>query len=102
MWGEKGSEDVRKPKKFTLLPLITLAALSAMVTVPALSGMHLYAATPQHYAVVVVRPGDSLWTIAGAHTSSAGDVQETIDRIAAVNHLNGAAIAPGQRLRVPI
>jgi len=83
------------------MPLITLAALSAMVTVPALSSMHLYAATPQHYAMVVVRPGDTLWSIASARTSTSSDVQETIDRITEVNHLNGASIAPGQRLRVP-
>jgi len=99
---EREANDVGKRRKFTLMPLITLAALSAMVTVPALSGMHLYAATPQRYAVVVVRPGDSLWSIAGAHTPSSGDVQETIDRIAAVNHLSSAGLAPGQHLRVPI
>jgi LysM repeat protein len=84
------------------MPIITLAALSLMVTVPALSSMHLYAAAPQHYATVVVRPGDTLWSIASAHTSSSSDVQDTIDRISEVNHLNSAAIEPGQRLRVPM
>jgi predicted Zn-dependent protease len=92
---------VGKRRRFTLMPLITLAALSAMVTVPALSSMHLYAATPQHYAMVVVRPGDTLWSIASAHTSSSNDVQDTIDRITEVNHLSGVSIAPGQRIRVP-
>ena len=92
---------MRKRKAFTLMPLIALAALSAMVTVPALSGIHLYAATPHHYASVVVRPGDTLWSIASAHTPSSSDVQETIDRITEVNHLNGAAITPGQHLHVP-
>lgn len=95
------SKDVGKRKKFTLMPLITLAALSAMVTVPALSGMRLYAATPQQYASVVVRPGDSLWSIASAHTSAANDVQDTIDQITQVNHLSGSTLVPGQRLRVP-
>jgi LysM repeat protein len=93
---------VGKRRRFTLMPIITLAALSLMVTVPALSGMHLYAATPQHYATVVVRPGDTLWSIASAHTGSSNDVQDTIDQISEVNHLSGANIAPGQRLRVPI
>lgn len=90
-----------KRRRFTLMPLIALAALSALVTVPALSGMHLYAATPQHYAMVVVRSGDTLWSIAAAHTASNADVQDTIDRITQVNHLSGVSIAPGQRLRVP-
>jgi predicted Zn-dependent protease len=93
---------VGKRKRFTLMPIITLAALSLMVTVPALSSMHLYAAAPQHYATVVVHPGDTLWSIASAHTGSSADVQDTIDRITEVNHLSGASIEPGQRLRVPM
>ena len=90
-----------KRRRFTLMPLITLATLSAIVTVPALSSMHLYAATPQHYATVIVRPGDTLWSIASKHTGR-GDVQDTIDRISEVNHLDTASIEPGQRLRVPM
>jgi predicted Zn-dependent protease len=92
---------VGKRRRFTLMPIITLAALSLMVTVPALSSMHLYAAAPQRYATVVVHPGDTLWSIASAHTASTSDVQDTIDRITEVNHLAGAAIRPGERLRVP-
>lgn len=91
-----------KRRRFTLMPLITLAALSAMVTVPALSAMHLYAATPQHYSTVVVRPGDTLWSIASAHTASSSDVQDTIDRISQVNHLGSAGLTPGERLQIPM
>ena len=91
-----------KRRRFTLMPAIMLAALSLMVTVPALSSMHLYAAGAQRYATVVVQPGDTLWAIASTRTNSAGDVQETIDRIAEVNHLGGSPIVPGQRLRVPM
>jgi predicted Zn-dependent protease len=93
---------VGKRRRFTLMPIITLAALSLMVTVPALSSMHLYAAAPQHFATVVVHPGDTLWSIASAHTSNSGDVQDTIDRISEINHLSSVSIQPGQRLRVPI
>ncbi|MDQ2872063.1 MAG: LysM peptidoglycan-binding domain-containing protein [Candidatus Eremiobacteraeota bacterium] len=90
-----------KRKRFTLMPVIALAALSLMVSLPALSSMNLYAAGVQHYATVTVRPGDTLWTIAATHTTSAGDVQETVDRISEVNHLGPAAIQPGQHLRIP-
>ena len=90
-----------KRRRFTLMPLITLATLSAMVTVPTLSSMHLYAATARHYATVVVRPGDTLWSIASAHAGSS-DVQDTIDRISQLNHLSSVGIRPGQRLRVPM
>ena len=90
-----------KRKRFTLMPVIALATLSLMVALPTLSSMHLYAATPQHFATVIVHRGDTLWSIAAAHTGSGSDVQDTIDQISEVNHLRGASLAPGQRLRVP-
>jgi len=92
---------VSKRRRFTLMPAIALAALSLSVTVPVLSGMHLYAASAQRYATVTVRPGDTLWNIAASHTGSS-DIQETIDRIAEVNHLSGSSLQPGERLRVPL
>jgi predicted Zn-dependent protease len=72
-----------------------------MVALPTLSGMRLYAATTARYASVTVLPGDTLWSIAAAHTGGSSDVQETIDRISAVNHLHGAALQPGDHLRIP-
>jgi LysM repeat protein len=88
-------------KRFTLMPAIALAALSLMVTLPALSNMHVYAATAQRYTTVTVQPGDTLWSIASAHTGASDDVQETIDRISEVNHLHAASILPGEHLRIP-
>lgn len=87
-------------KRLTLMPVIALAALSLMVALPTLSGMRLYAATAQHYTTVTVHPGDTLWSIASAHAGG-GDIQDAIDRISAVNHLHGAGLQPGQRLRIP-
>ena len=90
-----------KRKRFTLMPVIALASLSLMVTVPALSSVHLYAATAQRYATVTVQPGDTLWSIAASHTSASGDVQATIDRISATNHLQASMLQPGETLRIP-
>ena len=47
----------------------------------------------------VVRPGDTLWTIAAARYG--GDVRDAIWRIEQRNHLSGAAIRAGQRLVLP-
>jgi predicted Zn-dependent protease len=88
-------------KRFTLMPAIALAALSLMVTLPTLSNMHLYAATPQRYTLVTVQSGDTLWSIASAHTGANGDVQDTIDRISAANHLQASMIQPGEKIRIP-
>ncbi len=92
---------VVRRKRFTLMPAIALAALSLMVTLPALSSMHLYAATAQHYTTVTVQPGDTLWSIASAHTPRSSNVQETIDRISEANHVSVSDLQPGQHLRIP-
>jgi len=91
---------VSRLKRFTLMPVIALAALSLMVALPALSNTRLYAATAQRYVTVTVHPGDTLWSIASAHTGDS-DVQESIDRITEANHLGGATLQPGQHLRIP-
>ena len=88
-------------KRLTLMPAIALASLSLMVALPTLSTMHLYAATSVRYATVTVQPGDTLWSLAAAHTTGDADVQETIDRITETNHLHVATIQPGQHLRIP-
>lgn len=87
-------------KKATLMPVIALAALSLMVALPTLSSTRLYAASAPRYAVVTVHPGDTLWSIAAAHGGDS-DVQDTIDRITATNHLRNATLQPGERLRIP-
>jgi LysM repeat protein len=91
----------KKRKKPTLMPAITLVALSLMVALPTLSSMHVYAASAQRFTTVTVQPGDTLWSIASAHVTNNGDVQETIDRISETNHLQVASLQPGQHLRIP-
>jgi predicted Zn-dependent protease len=91
---------VYRRKKVTLMPLIALAALSLMVVLPTLSSSRLYAASAPRYAVVTVHPGDTLWSIAAAHSGDS-DVQDAIDRITETNHLHNATLQPGEKLRIP-
>ena len=88
-------------KQFTLMPAIALAALGVMVALPMLSSVRLYAASAQHYTTVTVQPGDTLWGLAAAHSGSSADVQEIVDRITDVNHLQSGALQPGEHLRIP-
>jgi predicted Zn-dependent protease len=88
-------------RRINLMPAIALAALSLMVAIPMLSSTRLYAASPQRYAIVTVKPGDTLWSIAARHTGD-GDIQDTIDRIASTNHLSRVTLQPGQRLHIPL
>ena len=47
----------------------------------------------------VVRPGDTLWTVA-QHTYS-GDPREGVWKLERRNHLPSATIAPGEKLVLP-
>ena len=49
--------------------------------------------------VYVVKPGDTLWSIASARY--AGDPREGVWKLRERNHLEGTTIAPGQVLRLP-
>jgi hypothetical protein len=52
-------------------------------------------------ASVVVREGDTMWSLARACTAPGGDVQETLDTIRAMNELD-AALTPGAAVAVPL
>jgi LysM repeat protein len=54
------------------------------------------AGKPQSY---VVRPADTLWSIASSHYS--GDPRAAVWRLERRNHLSGTTLVPGQRLVLP-
>jgi predicted Zn-dependent protease len=90
-----------KRKRVTLMPAVALAALSALIAIPALSQARLYAAAPEHFARVTIAPGDNLWALADRYTANGESVQETVDRIMAVNGLTSATVVPGEQLKIP-
>jgi nucleoid-associated protein YgaU len=49
---------------------------------------------------VVVRSGDTLWSIASS-VAGGHDVRAVVDRIQELNGLRGSDLAPGQVLRLP-
>jgi LysM repeat protein len=85
----------------TLMPAVALATLGALIAIPTLSSMRLYAAAPEHFQTVVVQRGDSLWSLAADHAGQAGGIEEAVDAIISANHLASAVIQPGQRLKIP-
>ncbi len=86
----------------SLMPAVALAALGAVVAIPTLSSSRLYAAQPTRYTVVTVHSGDSLWSLASHVTKSGESVEDTVDTIIAVNHIDGSrSLTPGQHIRIP-
>jgi hypothetical protein len=83
------------------MPMIALGSLSLAITVPVLSAGTIHAAAPVRYATVVVRPGDNIWSLAEKRVAPGADIQSLVDDIVAVNHIGGAGLTPGQRIRVP-
>ena len=53
-----------------------------------------------HEATYVVKPADTLWSIASSHYH--GDVRKGIWRIQERNHLATSTLTPGQAIVVPV
>jgi len=87
--------------RFKFTPLLALAAFAALVALPTLYASRSYVEGSARYGVIVVRVNDTLWDLAAAHAKPGANIQETVDEIAAVNHLTGTTIIPGHRLRIP-
>ena len=57
------------------------------------------ASTAPSYEIVVVAPGETLWSVAAAYAT--GDVQGLVNDIREANNLSGFDLQAGQKLRVP-
>ena len=60
-----------------------------------------HSAARHHQRVYVVRPGDSLWSIALRIGAKGSDPRPLVYRITSMNHVQDAGIVPGQRLVLP-
>ncbi len=58
------------------------------------------ATPPRPAQVVVVQPGQTVWSIAEARFPNQ-DPRQTVDEIDRANHLHGGVVYPGERLRLP-
>ena len=75
---------------------IAIVALVAVLLWAVLARDTGAGAHPTHYRV---QTGDTLWSIAVSHLG--GDPREGVWRIQQLNRLEGATIAPAQRLLIP-
>lgn len=85
----------RRAVRNLVLGALVLGLLFAVFTIHAMG-----ATPPRPPQVVVVQPGQTLWTIAEARFPNQ-DPRQTVDEIEQQNHLRGGVVYPGQRLRLP-
>jgi hypothetical protein len=82
--------------------IISTALVGVLIALPtAVPGIGV--ASPDRGAggsQVVIRPGDSLWSVAMRHAPGR-DPSETVEEIRKLNRLPGYVVHPGQRVRLP-
>lgn len=89
----------RRPRLSAVWVLaVALAACAAVVGLGALSGA-VEPSVPSETTVVRVKPGESLWELAG-RVAPGADASAVVERIRELNGVDGA-VEPGQPLTVP-
>jgi LysM repeat protein len=99
-----GRQTIKLSRRGRLARTIVVLSLSVVMVAgfAATSGANVAGSTSSEpsYEIVVVAPGETLWSVAAAYAT--GDVQGFINEIREVNNLKGYDLQAGQRLRVPI
>ncbi len=82
--------------------VVVLGLLVAVLVVGFTLGhvSHAPAAESAATRVLVVQPGDTLWSIA-ARVEPSHDTRRVVAQLSAMNHLHGASVQVGERLTVP-
>ncbi|KFI55478.1 peptidoglycan-binding LysM domain [Bifidobacterium callitrichos DSM 23973] len=80
-----------------LVVLVAVAALSAFS--PSMADS---AAGPMEVESYTVQPGQTLWTYAQMVTPEGGDVNQSVEELVELNHLEGTSLEVGQRILVPV
>ncbi|MEZ5116407.1 MAG: LysM peptidoglycan-binding domain-containing protein [Candidatus Nanopelagicales bacterium] len=89
--------------RLVALAVLTLLAVTSVLLlgrVGAVAEAPTGAVPPAATELVVVQPGETLWSIAEAVDPQA-DPRETVERLRSLNGLEGSLVVPGQPIVVP-
>ncbi len=104
--GQKGREIVRKQKgkdkgfRGILVLMALLLVAAGWWFVPRVYSLAVVGYQIQ-YKLVVVKEGDTLWSIAQSQLEEGKDPRKLIYEIRSINRLQSAIVRPGDFLRVP-
>ncbi len=83
-----------------LVALCVTMGLAGVLSGPVANAVGVGAPEAQASRTYVVRPGDTLWSIA-TRLAPATDPRIVVDAITSANGLDPAALVPGQQLSIP-
>jgi len=89
----------RQPERLSRRARLALVVATAAAGFVVVGGV-AYAGSPNTNARVIVRSGETLWGIAASHYPGT-NIEQSIAAIESANHLDGAAIRPGETLTLP-
>ena len=92
------SKRIDKNKLFSALMIFTLIVF--MMVQAATMTFSYIPESEREYKTVIVRSGDTLWSIANEYAS--GDVRDKIKDIKKFNNLRSDVLSVGDRIQVPI
>ena len=79
--------------------IVVVSVVGSLFALVVLSGS-AYGSSPANSRTVLVRPGDTIWSIAAGHYAGE-DIRERVAEIESVNHVPGAFVVAGQDLTLP-
>jgi Tfp pilus assembly protein FimV len=79
-----------------------IASMAALSVVGGRAGAGVtHPAEPARTQIYVVRPGDTVWSIAEGLAGPGADPRSLVDRLIAANHVSNGLVTIGERLMVP-
>lgn len=92
----------RRKSRASLLPLIQMLSLVLVFALPVMWASRVYTSSPEHFSTIVVKPGDTVWTLVAKRAEPGTDINQAAYEVLLANHLEpGSQLHPGQALRVP-
>lgn len=80
----------------TILCILAITAASAVLGLSNVKGM-----TAQQYIRIQVKPGDTLWCLAGEYMPNT-DIRKSINVISEINDTSASELYAGQVLKIPV
>lgn len=96
-------KHIRIKSRFRFTAFITILIIMTVVGFNTIFGMNIVSGeSEKEYTTVEVIAGQTLWDIASTYMSDDMDQREAVYMLQKENHLNSAAIKPGQKIKVPV